>query len=164
MTTPTPHIVCGETRRPTLGLRTYRSQGNQLKKGPQRAPRPGKWTMAPTGSPRHDTKTHVSTIENIGCDIPAAKLLENGLLVRAGQRPSKEDIVACHRHGRGDPGGLQQVEHPLQEMVDDLRRCAWKTAEAQLEMASQRVKGARRNLTPLMAAYWRWPTQSRMGA
>ncbi|KAJ1117868.1 hypothetical protein NDU88_006064 [Pleurodeles waltl] len=34
-----------------------------------------------------------------------------------GQRPSKEGYMACHRHGRADPGGLWQAEHPLLETV-----------------------------------------------
>ncbi|KAJ1089050.1 hypothetical protein NDU88_002203 [Pleurodeles waltl] len=34
---------------------------------------------------------------------------------------------------------------------EDLRRWAWKTVEAQLRMASQQERGARRTLTPLMA-------------
>ncbi|KAJ1095482.1 hypothetical protein NDU88_000645 [Pleurodeles waltl] len=48
---------------------------------------------------------------------------------------------------------------------EDLRRWARKTAEAQLGMSSQRGRGARRTLTPLMALiYWRWPIMSWMGA
>ncbi|KAJ1170099.1 hypothetical protein NDU88_001980 [Pleurodeles waltl] len=35
----------------------------------------------------------------------------------AGQRPSKEGSVVCHRQGGADPGGLRQAEHPLSETV-----------------------------------------------
>ncbi|KAJ1130309.1 hypothetical protein NDU88_008662 [Pleurodeles waltl] len=33
------------------------------------------------------------------------------------QHPSEEGTLACHRQGGADPGGLQPVEHPLQEAV-----------------------------------------------
>ncbi|KAJ1139938.1 hypothetical protein NDU88_006300 [Pleurodeles waltl] len=42
------------------------------------------------------------------------------------------------------------MEHPLRKRWEDLRRWSKKTAEAQLGMASQRGRGARRTMTPLM--------------
>ncbi|KAJ1082758.1 hypothetical protein NDU88_002923 [Pleurodeles waltl] len=35
----------------------------------------------------------------------------------AGQQPSKEGYMSCHRKGGAEPGGVRQAEHPLSETV-----------------------------------------------
>ncbi|KAJ1171497.1 hypothetical protein NDU88_003358 [Pleurodeles waltl] len=65
------------------------------------------------------------------------QLCDCGPVQSIGQRLSKEEIVACHRQGRAELGGLQQAEHPLYEKVGGPELWARKTAEAQLGMASQ---------------------------
>ncbi|KAJ1186462.1 hypothetical protein NDU88_003243 [Pleurodeles waltl] len=47
---------------------------------------------------------------------------------------------------------------------EDIRLWSKKTAEAQLGMASQRGRCARRTMTPRCSGSWRWPTLRWMGA
>ncbi|KAJ1163756.1 hypothetical protein NDU88_004209 [Pleurodeles waltl] len=70
--------------------------------------------------------------------------------VQVSQHPSEEGTLACHRQEGADPGGLQPAEHPLRKRWEDLRHWARKTCEGQLGKSSQRGKGARRAVTPLM--------------
>ncbi|KAJ1193599.1 hypothetical protein NDU88_002895 [Pleurodeles waltl] len=58
--------------------------------------------------------------------------------------------MACHCQGRADPGVYGRQSTHCQKRSEDLRCWAKKTAEAQLAMASQLGRGARRTLTPLM--------------
>ncbi|KAJ1201217.1 hypothetical protein NDU88_005031 [Pleurodeles waltl] len=60
-----------------------------------------------------------------------------------GQRPPEKKYLVCHRQGRPDPGGTH-----CRKRWEDIRRWRKKTAEAQLGMASQRGRGARRTMTP----------------
>ncbi|KAJ1089875.1 hypothetical protein NDU88_003018 [Pleurodeles waltl] len=64
------------------------------------------------------------------------------------QRPPEEGHLACHRQGRPDPGGPPETGTHCRKRWEDIRRCSKKTAEAQLGMASQRGRGARRSMTP----------------
>ncbi|KAJ1101543.1 hypothetical protein NDU88_006610 [Pleurodeles waltl] len=66
------------------------------------------------------------------------------------QLPSEEGTLACHYQGDVDPGGLQPAKHPLSKAGEDLGRWARKIGESQLGKSSQRGRGARRALTPLM--------------
>ncbi|KAJ1211087.1 hypothetical protein NDU88_006449 [Pleurodeles waltl] len=61
-----------------------------------------------------------------------------------GQHPPEDGHLVCHRQGRRDPGGPPETGHPLPEKMGG------HSPEAQLGMASQRGRGARRTMTPLM--------------
>ncbi|KAJ1175491.1 hypothetical protein NDU88_000779 [Pleurodeles waltl] len=82
---------------------------------------------------------------------PATRVTPGRGLCTQCQRPSKEGYMACHRQGCADPGGLWQAERPLSETVGGPEMLGTEMAEAQLGMASQRGRGDRRTLTPLMA-------------
>ncbi|KAJ1127746.1 hypothetical protein NDU88_006139 [Pleurodeles waltl] len=64
------------------------------------------------------------------------------------QRPPEEGYLAYHRQGRPDPGGPPLTER--RKRWEDIRHWSKKTVEAQLGMASQHGRGARRTMTPLM--------------
>ncbi|KAJ1130753.1 hypothetical protein NDU88_009101 [Pleurodeles waltl] len=82
--------------------------------------------------------------------VPMKDNSEHRVKQLRGQRPPEEEYLACHHQGRPDPGGPPQTEHPLRKRWEDIRRWSKKTAEAQLGMASQCGRGARRTMTPLM--------------
>ncbi|KAJ1203706.1 hypothetical protein NDU88_007487 [Pleurodeles waltl] len=67
-----------------------------------------------------------------------------------GQRPSEERHLVCHRQGSPDPGVYNKRSTHCRKRWEDIRRWIKKTAEAQLGMASQRGRGARRTMTPMM--------------
>ncbi|KAJ1178972.1 hypothetical protein NDU88_004211 [Pleurodeles waltl] len=69
---------------------------------------------------------------------------------RRGQRPPEEGHLACHRQGGPDPGGTPETGTHCRKRWEDIRHCSKKTAEAQMGMASQRGRGARRTMTALM--------------
>ncbi|KAJ1173998.1 hypothetical protein NDU88_005822 [Pleurodeles waltl] len=68
-----------------------------------------------------------------------------------GRRPPEEGYLACHRQGRPDPGGPPQREHPLLEKMGGPSPLEQEDGEAQLGMASQLGRGARRTMTSLMS-------------
>ncbi|KAJ1155463.1 hypothetical protein NDU88_008193 [Pleurodeles waltl] len=66
------------------------------------------------------------------------------------QRPPEEGYLACHRQGSADLGVYYRRSTHCRKRWEDLRRWSKKTAEAQLGLAFQRGRGARRTMTPLM--------------
>ncbi|KAJ1114469.1 hypothetical protein NDU88_002706 [Pleurodeles waltl] len=67
-----------------------------------------------------------------------------------GQRPSEEGSLAGHRQGGADPAGLQPAAHPLQDAVEGPAVLGQDYMRGPVREASQRGRGARRTLTPLM--------------
>ncbi|KAJ1094124.1 hypothetical protein NDU88_007208 [Pleurodeles waltl] len=82
--------------------------------------------------------------------VPSKDNREEPVINPPGQRPPEEGHLACHRQGGPDPGGPPETGTHCRKRWEDIRRCSKKTAEAQLGMASQRGRGARRTMTPLM--------------
>ncbi|KAJ1212260.1 hypothetical protein NDU88_007567 [Pleurodeles waltl] len=73
--------------------------------------------------------------------LPKKDNSEEPVTIPPGQCPPEEGHLACHRQGGPDPGGPPETGHsPLQQ----------EDGGAQLRMASQRGRGARRTMTPLM--------------
>ncbi|KAJ1115175.1 hypothetical protein NDU88_003401 [Pleurodeles waltl] len=70
--------------------------------------------------------------------------------IPVGQRPPEEGHLACHHQGSPDPGVYHRRSTHCRKRWEDIRRWSKKTAEAQLGMASQRGRSARRTMTPLM--------------
>ncbi|KAJ1125275.1 hypothetical protein NDU88_003708 [Pleurodeles waltl] len=69
----------------------------------------------------------------------------------AGQRPSTKGYMGAIAKDVRILGVYGRRSTHCCKRWEDLRRWAWKMAEAQLGMASQQGRGARRTLTPLMA-------------
>ncbi|KAJ1114435.1 hypothetical protein NDU88_002672 [Pleurodeles waltl] len=62
----------------------------------------------------------------------------------------KKGIWRAHRQGGANPGIFDRRSTHCRKQLEDLRRWVKKTVEAQLELASQQGRGARRTMSPLM--------------
>ncbi|KAJ1170751.1 hypothetical protein NDU88_002623 [Pleurodeles waltl] len=82
--------------------------------------------------------------------VPMKDNSEHRVKQLKGQRPPEKTYLACHRQGRPDPGVYHRQSTHCRKRWEDIRRWSKKMAEAQLGMASQRRRGARRTMTPLM--------------
>ncbi|KAJ1204287.1 hypothetical protein NDU88_008068 [Pleurodeles waltl] len=70
--------------------------------------------------------------------------------IPVGQRPPEEGYLACHRQGHRALVVHHRWSTHCRKRWEDICRWSKKTAEAQLGMASQCGRGARRTMTPLM--------------